>query len=769
MSTLSSESQLLLTRIRSLELQNEHLRSSLDELGGEVLKEKYGRRREIGLRIRMGGREERTVEGLRRWLRQSEEAVKRLDCREIGVQDETVEHQKALLTLSQDARIFLDSLERGGADEETAISISGPQARELIARGGVDELLEELRLETERRVMLQMNGNDKPVVMAEDGNLESNSREFSPHQGDRNSEVIFLPKDNQTRRDEKTLMAPLSISDVEDGSAESGLSPVIVPQSISSQHGEKDEDTTPDQMITQNSDDSPRLEGPSSEHHDPTNESPIVEQPCHSTSAPLPKTNTLSDVSLSIPRVQADVHTDSSFLLSPKDSSLSYPASPVVSCPPSCHDRILPDFLERLKTDDASPISLSPLTSHFPDLGIKHMPEARPQETLPHPLLAELAEINKRYDVVQREFRDCHLALEGLKLSLASLSSSQSGASSTEVHFFPVESLRMAVARLDDFTEDVRVELEIKIGDEALLIKGYEALLQVPGALSSYTRSVDVSRSASDAQGAGDDIPFGRSIEGQIKAFVDGTDTTVKRTREMFKAKLEDVQHDIAILKRAIHDPESILSEQILPASASSSSTSLPTFQKVEQGSNPTTHPVGGWSSWIRGSSSRPITPSSYGNIITSPRSRQSSLHTMDHKFTEGESSRGLGILGSFIGLTGKDASPSRDPLNVLSLRIAMPSLSTDGYGVGGNGLVSSTPMSALSGSIRSPSYPSGLGVGPPPTPRPRTSSTMYMLGLGVYGGSGVSRTASTNSNGAIDDGIKLEKDAEDADDHDVE
>ena len=53
--TLSSQNHILTSRICALDSQNEHLRTILDDLGGEIMEEKFGRRREIGLMIRMEG------------------------------------------------------------------------------------------------------------------------------------------------------------------------------------------------------------------------------------------------------------------------------------------------------------------------------------------------------------------------------------------------------------------------------------------------------------------------------------------------------------------------------------------------------------------------------------------------------------------------------------------------------------------------------------------------------------------------------------------
>jgi hypothetical protein len=43
----------------------------------------------------------------------------------------------------------------------------------------------------------------------------------------------------------------------------------------------------------------------------------------------------------------------------------------------------------------------------------------------------------------------------------------------------------MILARLDDFSEDARVELEIRLADEERIARGYATLLAVPGAITS--------------------------------------------------------------------------------------------------------------------------------------------------------------------------------------------------------------------------------------------------------------------------------------------
>ena len=727
------------------------MRFSLDELGGEVLKEKCGRRREIGLRIRMGGREERIAEGLRRWVRQSEEFIKRLDCREITREGEEQQQDDcSLLGLSRDARILLDSLEHGGVDEETAVSLSGRRARELMVCGGVDELLEELRIETERRVVLQIRGNNS-VDEVEQEESVSRNRNCVPHGGSSqdvlSSSLVLDEFRGETHRHEKvTLPSP----DVGDGCLQSDLSlveGVVLPQSTQmSRNSRVDVDVVEQELESmerecpfygeKSSRDSPLCLG----HQDTHSGKAVVIGTPSSPNAEDTAQLGLSCVVLpefTAPKSPSSQHTegdcdtpdqisfDASRQQKGDDEGLlqhnATHASLMVELSQSTDftqtangssDDSLPSPIETVKAGGS--VDLVDSASALP---VQHSSDG-PEESL-YLLLAKLAEVSKRYDVFQREFRECHLALEGLKSSLSSTSISHSSSSNPNVHLLPMESLRPVVARLDDFTEDVRVELEIKIGDEALVVKGYEALLRVPDALSSCTRndgvSAGVDRDASDT-----------NIELQIKDFVDGTDPRVKKTLEMFKAKLEDIQHDIAVLKRVIHDPESILSEQF----PSYSATSMETVEQRRSTSVDTANPeIGGWSPWIR-ASSRPTIPG-FGltwNIMTSPRSRQSS---------------------SQMVLPG-------DPLDVLALRIATPTFSTNEYGVCGNRSVSPGLISASFGGVVSSSYPTNLSIGSPPSGSRRTSSSMYKLGLGVYGGSeNVSRTTSLSTTEGH--GVKLD------------
>ena len=231
-----------------------------------------------------------------------------------------------------------------------------------------------------------------------------------------------------------------------------------------------------------------------------------------------------------------------------------------------------------------------------------------------HTLLDALMKVTHRYDELQRAFRNCHLTLAKMKNDIAPISlASQTG--------IPV--IQNVLYRLDDFCEDAQVELEIRIADEERIAKGFETLLGVPGALA-------------------DDNEKAR-IEYELEAFVDGTTPSVVKVSESFTTKLEDLQHDIAQVKRAFHASMETASE-------------APTCP-----AHPKSSP--GWSSWtapfisaLPSRSSSP--PPTFGTVVTSPRRRReaSALFSLS---TRASSESSLSV---------------SDPYAHMKLRIAMPS-----------------------------------------------------------------------------------------------
>jgi hypothetical protein len=153
----------------------------------------------------------------------------------------------------------------------------------------------------------------------------------------------------------------------------------------------------------------------------------------------------------------------------------------------------------------------------------------------------------------------------------------------------PKSLLRTALDRISDYTEDARVELEIRITDEALAIRGFETLLTVPGALSlSSNSNLDLE---------------------EMRNFMEGREEGVRRARERLEEKLGDVQHDVAVVKRAVHDFQVQLDEE------------GEGDKELEEDTS--------WSAWTssflpRSSTPIPTQTPTFGSVMTSPRLKRS-------------------------------------------------------------------------------------------------------------------------------------------------
>ena len=210
-----------------------------------------------------------------------------------------------------------------------------------------------------------------------------------------------------------------------------------------------------------------------------------------------------------------------------------------------------------------------------------------------------------------------------------------------------------------------------------------------------------------------------------MRAFVEGTgDATVARAQGRFARKRDDLEHDVAALKRAVHElshvhvqapsspsPSSSSSRPATPASWTSLAAGLfASASGAGAGS-------GGGGGGGTGSSSRPASPApTFGAVVTSPRTRRA-----------------------------VSASGEASPLAALQqqLRIPMPELHHQ---------VAPLPSPVRGGS------------------RARTSSGMYMLGLGMHGnvvGAGESRKVSVV--GFAQRSTGLATDAQDGGDFEVE
>ena len=726
------------------------------------------------------------MEGLRRWVRRGDEALTRLRALKDASSDTHTTEFDALLGMAQDARILLESLEEGAFDEGSALSLSSSRARAFLIDNGLDGLLDELRVENERRVMLEKKiaslRLDEALANGT-GSARKDGQEPDddepPKVPEKSHRPIPLPPtttaptvldQDATKVDRASNgSADHSLSQLRD--KESSLVPVVL-------EAETLDVESPDQSNIPSDPPSPTLSP-----HSELASSPKIDLDAIPLSDNVDNSQHLTDPTtvdaITPPSSTSIFETDA-------DEQVAYGTSvvedapststPILSAVEDCPDD--PSTPTVLETTVQPPPSEDPpsQTQHpisFPSAPVIVIPERNPS---PHPLLADLARVSKRYDDLQRAFRDCHLALEGLKVSLTS----------SELHPstpIPVDILEAALGRLDDYTEDARVELEIRVSDEALLAKGYEALLCVPGAMAAA--SIPTREAGDDGSNSDERTPIRSEVEKQIEEFVLGDDRVVRKARETFTRKLEDVQHDIASLKRAIYDPDSLL----LPLSASSSSSSSAHFQNLTPSGSTsnlnlaaTSKPDsanggGGWTSWIRGSPSRPSSPAppsmgpapTFGNIMTSPRLRHtpSTGNFQNHTTTQNQQGS-AGSRRSFFNLGAGAASASPDtvqttkdhPLAQLGLKIPMPNFGMSSHG----GVHSAGPLGGggYGYGVLSPTSPlAPLGVaGPTATMtaaaagRTRTvSSSMYMLGLGAVGSTGrISR--STSSSGVSGSGI---------------
>ncbi|KIY72148.1 hypothetical protein CYLTODRAFT_486548 [Cylindrobasidium torrendii FP15055 ss-10] len=186
----------------------------------------------------------------------------------------------------------------------------------------------------------------------------------------------------------------------------------------------------------------------------------------------------------------------------------------------------------------ATPAPLSPTISPAPEFSAA--PARRMSISNVSPVNAELLTgleaVGQRYVSLQRAFKNCHLALQDLKQEVQCAD--------------PV--LQTATERLIDYTEDARVELEIRIADEALQTQGFQTLLTLGSATAE--------------------------VQQQALAFVSGEDPMVRRAQKSLEGKLEDVEHDTACVRRAVREPE-LLAPQPSPPPRSTSPS--PTFGSV--------------------------------------------------------------------------------------------------------------------------------------------------------------------------------------------
>ncbi|KAH9180809.1 hypothetical protein EDB89DRAFT_2224513 [Lactarius sanguifluus] len=595
--TLHMQAASAQTALTSEQRQSTRLRSVLEEATEELAREAYGRRREIALRLAVVGREDQLVEALRRWVRRTQETRAKGDVPIEQRLDSIVGDAGDLLAL-------VDGAAPRAADMQGTGTSTGSVARIAAARDTVRALVEELQLETERRMHLERVLGDAEVD--EEGRIIPPPVHKPP-----------TPPPKAEHVNTATEVTPEVVM------VDASTSPICSPSPRAPVQASEAPSEVPGSLAV-------------------LVDFPVVLPPIQPT--PLEREPT-AIITLHQPAPRSAMGSPA--FLSPRTSP-----SPSISTQENTFATTSPGSLALQDSTLASTNGFDTMkSSSSPASSISQL---SPKRHSP-PLLSELGNTKTRYDELQRAFRDCHLALRELDQTLQALPTTSS---------LPTSALQVIFTRLDDFNEDARVELEIRIADEERIARGYATLLAVPGAITSEAEAQDVERA--------------------VRAFVDGSDAAVARALNQFSRKRDDLEHDIAALKLAVHeDPQAQLQPE-------------PQFQSQAQSRPATPAPGstvnGSWTSLAAGlftaGSSRPASPSpTFGSMVTSLRGR---------RVVSSSSDGGPGGSGPLATLQRQ-------------FRIPMPDLHQH----------------------HAPLSPSpGL-----PGPRARTTSGMYMLGLGMRGG----------------------------------
>ena len=582
MSTLRTQLASAQAALANEQRQTARLRDVLDGATEQLARETYGRRREIALRLAVVGREDQLAEALRRWVRRAQETCAKED----------LPIAQRLNTVVRDACELLSLIDGAASCGDLNVALDpgiGSVARIVAAQDAVRTLVEELQIETERRMQLERAlgrselDDDGCVILPEPFRplTPSSTLKSTTAETEATSEVVRVDAATSP-----ICLSPSQIQVTEIPSASLGSPPVELPV-MSSQIKSVPLGHTPTTFTIL---------------HQPTPRSSIG-SPAFLSPHSSPSS---SPASIPVNTIPASLPQDTTTLATPTTNEHNAPMSP---------------------SSTGSPSSLS-CSQNYSDL------------------LTELESTKTRYDELQRAFRDCHLALRELSQTLQ--------AAPPPTSSLPTSALQTILSRLDDFNEDARVELEIRIADEERVARGYTTLLVVPGAIASAAEA--------------------RDVEDAVRAFTEGRDATVARAQSLFARKRNDLEHDIAALKRAVHElPQAQAPSSLSPSSrpTTPATTNPPSWTSLATGL------------FVSGTSSRPASPSpTFGAVVTSARTRRAvsyetgQLTTLQHQ-----------------------------------LRIPMPELHHHHH------QAAVSPSSVRAGS------------------RARTTSGMYMLGLGMRGG----------------------------------
>jgi hypothetical protein len=588
--TLTAQIDYLQRHLFAEKRMSERLRMALDDLSEEISRETYGRRKEISLRLAYLGREENLAEHLRRWHGKAREYHERASSL-TNVEEVLDIFGKALCELgglleAMDGELHLEDLPAGSL------------ARIIAARDAAGFLSRELQVETDRRMQLerylahiQEQQPSLPTSTEQLGEMEGHPPDHIA--GPSSSDVLSSDAPHAppiyADVDTKDVIRAAEVDKSLPGSPQSPT-PSRPSPNLVLYH--------PSPVVSSPLDNVPWLDP----ELDGTDEAVGQER---NVDASPPITPPLPTAVESAEPPIPSVHISP---VDPESTSAiyGYGVSPTKEASLPMHDFKRP--LTPLTLTPQSTVSeiRSPVsTICTPTPAIEQGDPGRRE------LLEKLSSVKSRYDDLQKAFRGCHTALKELTKSLSLVPQSD-----------VVGIVRITVQRLDDFNEDIRVELEIRRADEERVTQAFQTLLRVKGAVTSDEEMVD--------------------LEEKVTAFVEGTDRSVSRAVQQFSQKLDDLTHDIASVKAFIHDlPDNV------PEPPKSSNT-WSTFTASLLGQRPP---------------SRPVSPApTFGSVMTTPRLRHSPSLPQLHKPPTPELSDPLAGLHLRIPLPTPLPAPSSPP-----------------------------------------------------------------------------------------------------------
>ncbi|KAJ7493126.1 hypothetical protein B0H11DRAFT_2396702 [Mycena galericulata] len=800
--SLTSSLSSLSSSLAASRQQEERLRSMLDEAGRREVGESVGRRREVGVRVRMVGREGRVVGGLRGAVGRAVRVLGEVGGGGVGVVGDGEDQKgrgregegadaggegkregegegkeegaakKALATLVRDVRRVLAMLD-SDVDVELPIPISsdapdahadahahatskdsgnanasaqkpyakdrGTEGRMLLLESAVEMLVAELEGEVRRRVeaeralgereRLVLGGRDErereqdvgedvdvdappqseesaPLAVAaltavgggvdaapradvpgdaadaylamDDDELEIHRPEQEQEQGHVHQPSPRLPPDG------RLLAGDYPFAGGEGGVGEGEVGGEGEGEGAGGVGGEGNEEGNEGGEEEEENGEGAREQEIESEAEQESVQEPEITARQDLEEAP---TSAPMDAAPAVPFVQP----------SPGSVAIAFPSSDPADAPP-------PSAPEPPPSAVPTPPPPAPASATPPPPASASAP---PPQT--HPLLADLAAASKRYDALQRAFRDCHLALEELRAVLlvapddahgpTANANANANASYANANALPrmngngtaldARVLRGAVERLHDYTEDARVELEIRVADGRVLARGWETLVGMPASSSSFSASSSSSSSSADGGGGTHEHEHGdgaAEVRRQIAEFVQRD----AQAQAAFARKLEDVEHDIGAVKHVVYAPPSeegsfVPLEPMFPVT--------PDADAERENDGGGGGGARGWASWLRSGTPSPAyadAPPTFGSVMTSPRLRHSA------------SAARLG--------RRELQQQQRNPFEGLGLRVAMPAY-----------------VSQAQQQQQAQAQEEARVV-----PRQRTISGVYMLGLGV-------------------------------------